>query len=161
MRKLYMSLLVSVGLFASSSGVDLSLIENKQMQKRHGELFRLAKSGDVDAQTILGEMYLDGIGVKADSDKAFYWLSKASQSDDAEAEYLLGFMYENGIKVDKNLERAATLYERASKQGDVMASYNLALMYKDGKGVEKDTKKAFNLLKSIKLKKDNIKVASK
>ncbi len=146
MKKIVLSLFCATLLFGSS----LSSIENEQNSKEFKKLFELAKSGDVDSQTLLGEIYLDGLGVKADLDKAFFWLSKASNNEDPQAAYLLGFMYENGIKVSKNLDRAFTLYTKAAKGGDIMAKYHLAFMYKDGKGVEKDRKKAISLLKEIK-----------
>jgi TPR repeat protein len=99
---------------------------------------------------ILGEMYLDGIGVKIDHEKAFFWLSKAAGNGDVEAQYLLGFMYENGLKVAQNIKRATKWYKEAAMQGDVLAQYNLAIIYKEGKGeVKKDMKEAFRWLTMV------------
>jgi TPR repeat protein len=106
-----------------------------------------AKSGDISAQTIIGEMYLDGIGVKVDHQEAFYWLSKAARADDKDAQYLLGFMYENGLKVAQNYKRAVKWYTEAALKGDILSQYNLAMIYKNGQdGVDKDMKKAFKWL---------------
>jgi len=150
MKKVFLSLLVATALMASNLS-SIEKIDNKEVNA----LFDMAKSGDIDSQTLLGEIYLDGIGVDIDLDKAFFWLSKASNQDSPQAQYLLGFMYENGIKVDKNLERAAKLYTKASIGGDLMAKYHLAFMYKDGKGVKMDKSKAIALLKEIKAIKDS------
>ena len=123
----------------------------KKDLKNYKEFFQLAKSGDVDSQTLLGEMYLKGSGgVKVDTDKAFYWLAKASNSNDAQAQYLLGYMYENGIKVAVNISRAVTLYKKAAKRGDILAQYSLAMIYKEGKGeVEKDAYRYRKWLASV------------
>jgi len=150
MKRVILSTLLTTALMASGLS-SIEKIENKEINT----LFELAKGGDVDSQTLLGEIYLDGIGVEVDLDKAFFWLSKASNNESAQAQYLLGFMYENGIRVDKNLERAAKLYTKASIGGDLMAKYHLAFMYKDGKGVKRDKAKAIALLKEIKSIKDS------
>jgi TPR repeat protein len=39
---------------------------------------RIAKQGSIDVQARVGEMYLKGIGIKQDFDKAFYWLLLAA-----------------------------------------------------------------------------------
>jgi TPR repeat protein len=149
MKKLFVGIsivgLLGVNIVAGTLGD----IEKKTESDRYKTLFEMAKSGNVDSQTLLGEMYLDGLGVEADLDKAFYWLSKASNSDDPQAQYLLGFMYENGIKVVQNPSRAAELYKKAASAGDIMAKYHLALMYHKGVGIKKDNKRAIKLLKEV------------
>jgi len=150
MKKLLIGISIVGLLGANVMAGTLGDIEKKTERDRYKTLFEMAKSGNVDSQTLLGEMYLDGLGVEADLDKAFYWLSKASNNDDPQAQYLLGFMYENGIKVVQNPSRAAELYKKAASAGDIMAKYHLALMYHKGVGVDKDNKKATKLLREIK-----------
>lgn len=151
MKKIFLgSIIVAIGLMANDFQSGLKDLNGKKDLKAYKTFFTLAKSGDVDSQTLLGEMYLDGIGTQTDIKKAFYWISKAASSGDPEAEYLLGFMYENGIKVAVNMPRAVTLYEKAAKQGDVLAQYNLAMIYKEGRGgIQKDMDKAFKWLASV------------
>ncbi len=116
----------------------------------------LAKNGDIDSQTLLGEMYLDGIGVEIDFKQAFFWLSKASKSD-LEAQYLLGFMYENGLYVDKDNSKALSFYESSAKKGGLLAQFNLAMMYRDGEGgVAKDMDKAMMWIEKASLTKSNL-----
>ncbi len=146
MKKIIMSLALCVVILEAGS---LGVLESKSLKKQQQHLFSLAKGGDVDAQTLLGEMYLDGIGVKQDRNQAFFWISRAANQSDPKAIYLLGFMYENGLKVDVNFERAAILYKKAANEGQVIAKYHLALMYKEGRGVKKDSKKALSLLEEI------------
>ncbi len=118
---------------------------------QYSSFFELAKSGDTDAQTMLGEMYLDGInGVAVNHEKAFGWLSKAAAKGDPQAQYLVGFMYENGLYVASNTPEAVKWYKKAAKNGDVLAQYNLALIYKEGKGgIRKNMKEAFKWLQMV------------
>ncbi len=120
--------------------------------------FELAKSGDADAQTMLGEMYLDGInGVAVDHEQAFFWLNKAAAHGDPQAQYLVGFMYENGLYVTSNMHRAVKWYKKAAKNGDILAQYNLALIYKEGKGgIRKNMKEAFRWLQMVQKEEDQI-----
>jgi TPR repeat protein len=151
MKKIISAILVCGSLLcASDVNFSNELAQLEQEQNDFETFFEAAKSGDVDAQMILGEMYLDGIGVEADHQKAFFWLSKAARSGDAQAQYLLGFMYDNGIQVATNIKRAVKWYTEAALQGDILAQYNLAIIYKEGRGeVEKDMKKAFMWLAHV------------
>ena len=158
MKKIISSVLV-IGsmLHATNFDTGAKMLENGKEQKAYEAFFRSAKSGDVDSQMILGEMYLDGIGIKADHEKAFFWLSKAAGHGDVEAQYLLGFMYENGLKVAPNIKRATKWYTEAALQGDVLAQYNLAIIYKEGKGeIEKDMKEAFKWLSMVQNSRKNL-----
>lgn len=101
MRNLLGGLIISSTLLmAGNFNEGLKLFDSGKLKEAYTEFLTLANSGDVDAQTMLGEMYLDGIGVEQNNKKAFYWIYKAAHSSDKEAKYLLGFMYENGIEVD-------------------------------------------------------------
>ena len=155
MKKIFVGIAISsVMLFGGSLEHGMQMLEQGNTLDAYVEFSKLAKQGDVDAQTILGEMYLDGIGVKQDTKKAYDWLSKAAKSGDKEAQYLLGFMYENGIGVKVDIVKAVNWYEKAANKGDIMAMYNLAFIYKSGaKGVKKDINKAISLLEKVEVTK--------
>jgi TPR repeat protein len=158
MKKIISSILVfgSV-LYATNFNAGMKMLNAGAEQEAKEAFCLAAKSGDLDAQMILGEMYLDGIGVEVDHQKAFFWLSKAAKGGDVEAQYLLGFMYENGLKVAVNIKRATKWYTEAALQGDVLSQYNLAIIYKEGKGeVEKDMKKAFKWLAMVQVARENV-----
>ncbi len=148
MKKIFIGLGLTLTLL---SGANHTPMPQLQDITEYQAFFDLAKSGDVDAQTMLGEMYLDGInGVAVDHEKAFFWLSKAARKGDPQAQYLLGFMYENGLYVVRNMERAVKWYKTAALKGDVLAQYNLALIYKEGKGgIVKNMKEAFRWLHMV------------
>ena len=158
MKKFIFSLVVSSAvLMASDFSSAMKSLDSGNNKVAFLQFQKLAKSGDVDAQTMLGEMYLDGIGVEQDNKKAHYWIEKAALAGDKEAQYLLGFMYENGIDVKENLKTAVSWYEKAANNGDVMAMYNLAFIYKNGgQGIKKNEKKAISLLKSVEREKDGV-----
>jgi len=158
MKRLVLGLVVSSAvLMASDFSSAMKSLDSGNSKVAFSQFQKLAKSGDVDAQTMLGEMYLDGIGVEQNSKKAHMWVEKAAVAGDKEAQYLLGFMYENGIDVKVNLKTAVSWYEKAANSGDVMAMYNLAFIYKNGgSGIQKDEKKAISLLKDVEREKDGV-----
>ncbi len=160
MKKRFSALLMLLTLSLYASHTPTTTNTSDTVTKGSGTyeaFFTLAKSGDLDAQALLGEMYLDGIGVEKDTQKAFFWLSKAAKRNDPQAQYLLGAMYENGIYVTADMDRAVKWYTEAAKQGDVMAQYALALIYKDGKGaIAKDLNKAMHWMKMVEKQKDKL-----
>ena len=151
MKKFVLGLAISSAvLFGGSFDDGLKALDSGKTNEALKQFQTLAKSGDVDAQTMLGEMYLDGIGTAQDTKKAYYWIQKAANKGDKEAQYLLGFMYENGIEVKKNISQAVVWYQKAANKGDIMAMYNLAFIYKNGaNGVSKDMNKAVSLLQKV------------
>ena len=158
MKKVISSILACGSiLYATNFDSGMEMLNKGNELKASEAFFMAAKSGDLDSQMILGEMYLDGVGVEIDHQKAFYWLSKAANAGDVEAQYLLGFMYENGLKVAVDIKRATKWYTEAALQGDVLSQYNLAFIYKEGKGeVGKDMKEAFKWLAMVQDARENL-----
>ncbi|HHF3737183.1 TPA: tetratricopeptide repeat protein, partial [Haemophilus influenzae] len=56
----------------------------------------LAEQGDVKAQYNLGNMYVNGRGVKQDGFEAVKWYRKAAEQGLANAQFNLGVMYYEG-----------------------------------------------------------------
>jgi len=63
----------------------------------------LADQGHADAQTALGQMYMEGLGVTQDYKAAFKWIKLAAEQGNATAQFNLGGMYFQGqdVKLDK------------------------------------------------------------
>ncbi len=157
MKKIILGTLIAGSiLFAGGFSDGVSALDNGENLKAQKTFLTLAKSGDIDSQVMLGSMYLDGMGVEVDHEKAFYWFSKAAIQNDSEAQYLLGFMYENGLGLDIDYAQAAKLYEKSSEAGDILAQLNLAIMYKEGRGVQKDMKQAFMWIERANATKENV-----
>lgn len=104
---------------------------------------RLAKQGDVRAQTSLGLMYARGYGVPKDMAQAHRWWNFAAVQNDPGAQYNLGLTYVQGEGVDIDYERAARWFREAALRGHVQAQYNLGLLFHEGKGVKRDPQQAY------------------
>ena len=58
------------------------------------------------AQSNLGIMYYNGLGVEQDYDQAAAWYRKAADQGDAVAQYNLGYSYDEGEGVEKDTVQA-------------------------------------------------------
>jgi TPR repeat protein len=105
-----------------------------------------AEKGDRAAQTLIGEIYADGLGVAQDKTKAATWYQAASKNGDPLATFALAVMYQNGDGVEKDRKQAAELFQRAADAGNMMAKYNLGLLYIEGSFVEPNLVKAAQLI---------------
>ncbi|OGT19649.1 MAG: hypothetical protein A2V90_06490 [Gammaproteobacteria bacterium RBG_16_57_12] len=105
----------------------------------------LAEQDYAPAQSSLGWMYQNGIGVEKDNLQAVHWYTKAALQGEVKAQTNLGILYEQGLGVAKDMSEAARWYQMASDQNYRFAHYNLAILYLNGAGVKKDRQKAVDL----------------
>ena len=103
----------------------------------------LSDAGNAYVQFALVLMYLNGIGVEKDEEKAFVWCEKSAKQNFVLAQFRLALMYLNGVGVEKDEEKAFEWYEKSAKLNYTPAQNKLAGMYLHGIGVEKDEKKVF------------------
>lgn len=101
-----------------------------------------AEAGNVDAQSDLGMMYRDGIGVTQDYAQAIRWLSQASRQGFAVAQTNLAVMYYHGLGVQQDHAQAAAWYRKAAVGGNAIAQGSLGDMYFKGYGVALDFDRA-------------------
>ena len=99
---------------------------------------KLARQGDVRAQTSLGLIYARGYGVEKNMPLALKWLNLAAIQRDAGAQYSLSTLYARGDGIPQNLAESARLRKEAASRGHVQAQADLGSMYFDGKGVERN-----------------------
>lgn len=112
----------------------------------------LAETGDAAAQTLIGELYRQGLGVKKDQEIAFSWFKLGADNGNREAAFQLGFMHLDGIGTKKNKKEAAKYFSIAAEQNHVLALYNIGLMRLTGEVLEKNFEiAAAALLKAAKL----------
>jgi len=110
------------------------------------ELRPLASQGNVDAQAKLGQMYLDGRGVKQDFTAAMRWLKQAATDGDVPAAQSdLGRLYYNGAGVKRDYAESARWFQKAADQGYPDAQIGLGTLYEYGLGLPKDYVKAYML----------------
>ena len=81
----------------------------------------LAKQGDIDAQSALVQMYIQGNGFKQNYKQAVKWLTKAAKQGDANSQYNLGIMYRDGLGVSEDSHKYFYWLDLAAKQRDSKA----------------------------------------
>ena len=92
------------------------------------EYFVMAAEKNISiAQSNIGKMYFNGLGVDEDLEEAKKWLSKAAENGAADAMTLLGT-----IMLDEDESEGIKLIKEASDNNDYYASYALGLMYYEG-----------------------------
>ena len=110
------------------------------------ELRPLAEEGNADAEAKLGNMYMQGKGVKQDFTTAMRWLKQAAADGDvAVAECDIGRLYYNGAGVERDYARSARWFQRAADQGYAEAQIGLGTLSEYGLGVPKDYVRAYML----------------
>lgn len=109
----------------------LALHSAKDYQNAFPIMKLSAELGHTSAMTILGSMFLLGLGVAENGAEAEMWLKKAIDAGYVEAEAVLGMAYATGkagVKVDLGL--AKQLLDKAASSGDNKAIAMLDMMSK-------------------------------
>ncbi len=104
-----------------------------------------ARAGVSEAQTLLGQILLDGNGIERDPALARTWFGIAAEGGDAMARNMLGRCLEQGWGGPVDLEGAAEQYRKAIDDRLDWAMYNYAGLLASGRGVERDQSGAFAL----------------
>lgn len=113
-------------LYAKGQGVPKNKeTANRYLQAALPELQEKAKSGNMDAQYALGDMYYHAYGVKRDYKSAAKWLEMAALQGHAPAQSALGNLYLEGLGVKKDRKKANEWFQKAAKQGNRQAQKKL------------------------------------
>jgi len=83
-------------------------------------------------------MYMFGLGVEKDINRAAPLILAAGKAGFAKAQYNLGKMFRDGKGVPKNLETAAEWFLASAKQGHVRAQNHIGMRYARGEGIAPD-----------------------
>jgi TPR repeat protein len=102
-----------------------------------------ARDGDAVAQTLLGQMYLDGQGCVANGGEALYWFQHAAHQQMPMAMNMLGRCYDNGWGMPADHGLAAVWFRRAADADLDWGVYNYAHLLATGRGVPADRAEAF------------------
>lgn len=92
-----------------------------------------AEQGDAEAQNMLGDFYLLGIGVETRPDMAYQLYRSAAEKGHKDALSNLAYCLELGLGVNQNVTLALKLYKEAAYKGSVWAVKRLGDIYFDGK----------------------------
>jgi ribosomal protein L7/L12 len=96
-----------------------------------------------DAYSILGEIYLYGLGVDKNEYEGLKYYEKAANNGDADAQNIVGNLYSANEFKWFNLDNAFKYYQMAANQDHIYGMYNLALSYYNGDGCAVDMQEAF------------------
>lgn len=93
------------------------------------QLLEAVDKGSVNAQNMVGMMYLYGDNVEKDSKLSFQYLLSAANCGHKAAIFQVAEMYNSGTGVEKNKTEARYWYERADELGDARAESRLRRLY--------------------------------
>ncbi|MDX2369199.1 MAG: ankyrin repeat domain-containing protein [Colwellia sp.] len=125
------------------------LLLTGQHQQALPLIITLAEQGHSQAQYQLALFYLQGNTVNKSTEKAEYWLLRASKSN-KKASYLIGSLYAQGKGLAKNLDKAKTLLALSKKQGNSKAKQLYDSLFISSNGLITPTQLQTNLIKAIK-----------
>ena len=128
-----------LGEIAYEQGDYTAAIQNYEMAAEKGtELLYIT-----NAERIIANSYLIGVGVEQDCAKAVEWYEKAAEMGDTDSMATLGYAYANGDKgLEQDYIKAAEWLEKAAEKGNTYAMSGIGYMYQNGLGVETDYAKA-------------------
>ena len=89
---------------------------------------KLAKEGDMEAQSVLGLIYDNGDGVPENDKTAVMWYTKAAEQGYAPVQSILGVMYDNGEGVPENDIKAYVWYSISETNGNEEGKNNLKIL---------------------------------
>eukprot|EP01037_Dinobryon_pediforme_P002494 gene2494-2533_t len=87
-----------------------------------------ADPNDAPAMTLIGQLYLEGLGVRLNEAEAARWFNLAAARGNAQAQFALGAAKLEGKGIPKDKDGAKRLFELAAAQNNAGALYNLGIM---------------------------------
>ncbi len=123
-------LVLCFSILAAPAAADMErardLMEAQKFVEAREELEIYARSGNAEAEELIGVMYALGLGVARDDARAFDWYLRASLKGHAGAQSGLGWYYEVGRGIPApDMVRAYLWYALSSIGGDVDAPDSL------------------------------------
>ena len=121
--------LAVTGLAHANSSLEKArdLMEANKFQAAREALLPLARSGNADAEELIGVMYAMGLGVPRDDRRAFEWYMRSSMKGHPGAQSGIGWYYEVGRGLPApDKVRAYLWYTLSAIGGDVDAPDSLA-----------------------------------
>lgn len=118
------------------------------LQNLEAQIVELYSKGvfnmDLRAYSLLGRCYLDGVGGRANSDRALQIFRKGGEEGSGSAYSNAGFCYASGFGVNTaDKKEAFKYYTLGAKLKSAVASYNLAVAYLKGDGTYDDVSLAY------------------
>lgn len=118
-----LSLFVCAGIVSPTARAEIEhardLMEANRFEEAMTELWPAARSGNADAEELIGVMYAMGLGVEQDHRRAFEWYMRSSMKGHPGAQSGVGWYYELGLGMPApDLVRAYMWYVLSAIGGD-------------------------------------------
>jgi TPR repeat protein len=102
------------------------LMEEGRFEEAYDALWPAARSGNAEAEELIGVMYALGLGVEQDYVRAFEWYLRASLKGHPGAQSGIGWYYETGLGLPApDLVRAFLWYQLSTIGGDPDAAISV------------------------------------
>lgn len=105
--------------------VGRNLMEENRFEEAMVEFLPAARSGNADAEELIGVMYAMGLGVERDDERAFEWYLRASMKGHPGAQSGIGWYFEVGRGTPVDLVRAYLWYGLSTIGGDPDAAVSI------------------------------------
>ncbi|WP_407648248.1 tetratricopeptide repeat protein [Harenicola maris] len=113
------------------------MMEAGQFEEAREALWPAARSGNAEAEELIGVMYALGLGVEKDVERAFEWYLRASMKGHPGAQSGVGWYYELGLGLPApDLVRAYLWYGLSAIGGDPDAAISIEEVAKKMTGDE-------------------------
>jgi TPR repeat protein len=117
-------------LLATSAQADIEdardLMEEGRFEEAYDALWPAARSGNAEAEELIGVMYALGLGVEQDNIRAFDWYLRSAMKGHAGAQSGVGWYYETGLGLPApDLVRAFLWYQLSTIGGDPDAAVSV------------------------------------
>ncbi len=142
----------SIDVVADGCRLRLALFHRARAEsqpQRVEQIKRDAAKGNPVAQTNMGVLLWEGMGVPVNKEEAISWFQKAAEKGEPQAHYALGLRYEAGNHVKKDLNAALNHYTIAARKGQALAMSVLVNHFDAGRGLPEDPAKAISLVDEI------------
>jgi TPR repeat protein len=97
-----------------------------------------------NAQTAIGDIYLNGDGAPKDYAEAVKWFEPGAKMGSSHGQRRLGYIYAlGGYGVTKDDTKSAYWYKLAAANGDAISQDYLGVLYGDGRGVPQDWSQSY------------------
>ncbi|MBT0957287.1 sel1 repeat family protein [Alphaproteobacteria bacterium KMM 3653] len=124
---------------SASAGMEEArdMMEAGQFEEAREALWPAARSGNAEAEELIGVMYALGLGVEKDVERAFEWYLRASMKGHPGAQSGVGWYYELGLGLPApDLVRAYLWYGLSAIGGDPDAAISIEEVAKKMTGDE-------------------------
>jgi len=127
----------------SNTNSELDVAYANKNYKRVIELAEpLAEANNIQALSLMADLYVNGRGLKADTKKAANYYLNAAKQGDAKSQVNIALLYQKGKGVKKDLAKSDYWYRKAARLNHPVALNKVGMDYKTGRRVKKNYKQA-------------------